>query len=290
VFKQGKEKEAFDSLLDIVRFGYMIADCRAGIIPSSIGAGIKYKGCERIRYLLKETTLPTETLKGYIEQLAEHEFNREGLINTLKSEYMMICRHIDAMITGRLDDEFKRNNWGKPPSAGIFFKPNATKRLWAQIFREVIKNSERDYDKRVDITATAAYAECEKLGPFFINGRGKIMVSMLTLTLTELEERRFKEQAYSRATRILIALRCYQRDHGELPDTLDGLVPEYLGEIPQDAYDGKPFRYSKEKKIVYSVWENMVDEGGKPRDEDVSVAPGVVIPAENGDLIFEIQF
>ena len=81
-----------------------------------------------------------------------------------------------------------------------------------------------------------------------------------------------------------------QLDHGELPDTLDDLVPEYLQEIPKDPYDGKPFRYSKEKKIVYSVWENMVDEGGKPRDEDASVAPGVVIPSENGDLIFEIDF
>ena len=34
------------------------------------------------------------------------------------------------------------------------------------------------------------------------------------------------------ATRILIALNCYKLKHGELPDTLEELVPEYFDVVP----------------------------------------------------------
>jgi hypothetical protein len=49
---------------------------------------------------------------------------------------------------------------------------------------------------------------------------------------------------------------------GKLPENLQALVPTYLAAVPDDPFDGKPFRYSPEKKIVYSVGKNLVDDGG----------------------------
>jgi len=61
---------------------------------------------------------------------------------------------------------------------------------------------------------------------------------------------------------------------GELPGTLDALVPDYIDKIPSDDFDGEPMRYSAEKKIIYSVGEDLNDDGG----------------GEEKDIIFEIKF
>lgn len=64
------------------------------------------------------------------------------------------------------------------------------------------------------------------------------------------------------ATACLFALRAYKKDRGKLPTTLDELVPTYLPKIPPDPFDGRPLRYSREKRIIYCVGEDLKDEGG----------------------------
>ena len=59
-----------------------------------------------------------------------------------------------------------------------------------------------------------------------------------------------------------MALQAYYLEQGELPESLDALVPEYLPGIPRDPFGGEPMRYSKEKMIVYSVGNDFVDDGG----------------------------
>ncbi len=39
-------------------------------------------------------------------------------------------------------------------------------------------------------------------------------------------------------------------------------MPAYLDALPVDPFDGRPVRYSREKKIVYSVGKDLVDGGG----------------------------
>jgi hypothetical protein len=70
-----------------------------------------------------------------------------------------------------------------------------------------------------------------------------------------------------------IALERYGRRHGSYPDTLEGLVPELLKNLPIDFMDGKPLRYRRTDDghfVLYSVGLDCVDNGGKrPRE-----APG----------------
>ena len=70
---------------------------------------------------------------------------------------------------------------------------------------------------------------------------------------------------------VLIALKCFQDDYGYLPDALSELVPEYLKEVPRDPFDGSPLRYSEEKRIVYSIGNDLKDSGGS-REEDADKA------------------
>lgn len=74
--------------------------------------------------------------------------------------------------------------------------------------------------------------------------------------------RRCFTHAHMEATKALIALRMYQREHGEYPGTLEALRPQYLDSLPVDPFDGSAIRYSKEDAWVYSVGRNFEDDGG----------------------------
>jgi len=54
---------------------------------------------------------------------------------------------------------------------------------------------------------------------------------------------------------------------GQIPDSLEQLVPAFLPSVPNDPFDGHPLRFKKLEKgyVIYSVGPNGVDDGGKER-------------------------
>ena len=57
---------------------------------------------------------------------------------------------------------------------------------------------------------------------------------------------------------------------GAYPSRLYALVPEYLDEMPEDTFSGYAPRYFRttEGFLLYSVGENMTDDGGRDRKAD----------------------
>jgi hypothetical protein len=55
-----------------------------------------------------------------------------------------------------------------------------------------------------------------------------------------------RNEVTQRCAAIAIAIKLYEADHGERPDTLDQLVPAYLPTLPADPYSktGEPIRYN----------------------------------------------
>ena len=59
--------------------------------------------------------------------------------------------------------------------------------------------------------------------------------------------------------RIVVAAARYRLAHdGEMPPTLDALVPQYLPAVPADPWskDGKPLNYDAATGVVWSVGES----------------------------------
>ncbi len=83
-------------------------------------------------------------------------------------------------------------------------------------------------------------------------------------------------------TAALVAVRRYALDHGEYPKTLEELVPDYLKAVPVDLYDEQPLRYERmgDDYLLYSVGEDMVDDGGVPLEGP----PGKQL----GDVVFHM--
>ena len=65
---------------------------------------------------------------------------------------------------------------------------------------------------------------------------------------------------------IVCALERFQRAHGNYPDTLNALVPQFLEKIPHDLIGGQPLHYRRTadgKFLLYSLGWNETDDGGQ---------------------------
>ncbi|MFI4862447.1 MAG: hypothetical protein ACIAXF_17410 [Phycisphaerales bacterium JB063] len=76
-----------------------------------------------------------------------------------------------------------------------------------------------------------------------------------------------------------LALLGYRDRHGELPESLDALVPTYLDAVPADLFADAPLVYRVNddgSALVYSVGGNFQDDGGVDdyRDGDIAIRIG----------------
>jgi len=73
--------------------------------------------------------------------------------------------------------------------------------------------------------------------------------------------------AQLRTARTALAVERYRLAEGRLPQSLNDLIPDYFSEIPDDPFNGTPlkFRLLEPGYVVYSVGDDLTDEGGTER-------------------------
>ena len=78
-----------------------------------------------------------------------------------------------------------------------------------------------------------------------------------------------KKFAYAQASvdlaRTAIALERYRLAHGEFPESLDALAPQFIAKVPHDVIGGQPLKYRRTSDgqfVLYSVGWNETDDGG----------------------------
>jgi hypothetical protein len=75
-----------------------------------------------------------------------------------------------------------------------------------------------------------------------------------------------KNQTLVNEAYVVCGLERYRLAHGNYPDTLDALVPQFADKLPRDLFGGGDLKYRNEggKFVLYSVGWNETDEGGVP--------------------------
>ncbi|EIP97308.1 hypothetical protein OpiT1DRAFT_01742 [Opitutaceae bacterium TAV1] len=87
--------------------------------------------------------------------------------------------------------------------------------------------------------------------PYNLNGR--YLLNQTGTGLRHVAQARLLHFSRQSALRAFLAARLYEREHGELPASLDVLVPDYLPEVPFDYIDRQPIRYDRELRAVWSL-------------------------------------
>jgi hypothetical protein len=268
-----KDSEAFDQAFEIIKFGQHIENSGGPIIHYLVGSSTESKGLWSIRQMLPETTLGEADLAEAIGKLNSLGPNQEGLTNALKVEYEAQRNFIDDFARGKLPDttntDFKRTmiSLGSKP----FLNARKTKMEFAEGDRFLFSYFSKPFAAipwsnlpNMDIATNDSPIERFASG----NAIGEILYDMLSTSVQSLAKRKCNEDVNVTATQILLALKIYKMRHGTLPDSLSELVPEFFPQVPLDNFDGKPFRYLPDKKIIYSVGPCLKDLGGQERKNE----------------------
>jgi hypothetical protein len=249
LFEQGKEKEAFEQTIKMIKLGQMLQDNQDFMMSYLIDMGIKFMGLEKIRTMISKTNLSSEILKEYIIQLEQFKLNERGLENALKMEHISMINTKERAI----------DIYVKRPS--FFYKPNQGHRIFAEHYRGFINNVDKDcYEMRLPEfkLLTLLYSEIKML--LTENIIAKILHDIILVTKDDIFKKKCEEDFSIIGTQLLLAIRAYQVETGEIPISLDKLVPKYISKIPRDPFDGEPVRFDPEKRIIYSVERNLTFE------------------------------
>jgi hypothetical protein len=92
-------------------------------------------------------------------------------------------------------------------------------------------------------------------------------------------------QAELDQARVACALERYRLAHGQYPETLDGLAPHFIGQLPHDIINGEPLHYRRvenDKFVLYSVGWNETDDGG-----ETAFRKAGAVDREKGDWVWQ---
>jgi hypothetical protein len=94
-----------------------------------------------------------------------------------------------------------------------------------------------------------------------------ILSMMLLPALDSAIFREASELSQIRSTQAALAVEHFRLAHGQLPENLDELVPQFLPTVPIDPFDGRPLRYHRLTKgyVIYSVGRDGHDNNGRER-------------------------
>jgi hypothetical protein len=95
----------------------------------------------------------------------------------------------------------------------------------------------------------------------------RAMSRIVLPALSSFESRMARAQTYANLASIACALERYRLVHGQFPETLDSLVPQFLAVVPRDVIMDQPLKYRRADDvqfILYSVGWNKTDDGGIP--------------------------
>ena len=109
------------------------------------------------------------------------------------------------------------------------------------------------------------------------NPYGRLWLRMLTPDMVALEIAYFGARTRKEMMRCCLGIRLYEAKFNKLPQSLDELVESrVLKAVPKDYYSGGPLRIDLERRVIWSVGPDMVDDNGE--GEYFKREPDVVMP------------
>ena len=268
--KAGDVDGVLDLAVQMMRFGHRIQADANCLDTWYAGEHVREMGRTRVMDVAREHPLPADRLRALAADVAPYAPSA-GLANAYRGEYVMSADLVDQCHSGEMTpcsltdayhtpSPFERFLWRivQPP----VFKPNRTKRLFAQRLGPMIETAGRPYKDVPRHDWEARKGDIITLiGSGNAVGRFLAIVSSRPAYVYTSAELRCAADLEHAAARLRLAARAYELEKGRPPPSLEALVPGYLDAVPADPFDGKPLRYDPARRLVWSVGKDLVDEG-----------------------------
>jgi len=258
----GQHSDALDTCLTHLRFVSLLRRSINDEILFIVCNGMARSALLQGAHIARSGCLSEEQLAGLSEALKEFDGTGQDCVRVLKYEYQRDAE----FFSGRFVEGYLSRAYGYESEMFSEFKlqPNMVKDLLAVSWREMVRNVQADYSQvkfisNAELLDSVSY-DSRNLALILID-KAEYRESKRKAWMCELEGLSEFRCCLS-AARLIVALNLYEKRNGKLPDNLAQLEPDFIDSVPCDPYDGKPFRYDRNKEIVYSVGKNLKDEGG----------------------------
>ncbi|MGB9877947.1 MAG: hypothetical protein ACPLPS_09295, partial [bacterium] len=233
LFAEGDEREAFQWYLNVERLSqaFKSSPRPAGLSQWLVAIALTHSALSSLRKRLGEENLSSSELKRFAKELEVVAGNQEGLKRAFKMEYIFFCNSISWIESifykkARTEEEEEtkevlRSNLPSIPSFGsAYYKPNKTRLLMAEIYREMIQNVDKPfkemkfpYEEEERETSSNFTSSFSKFFGYFFkeNAIGAMIVSELIEPVKRILTLYCLDKFSLEATATLLALRAYKK-------------------------------------------------------------------------------
>ncbi len=277
---EGHFGSAFDRAFMIIEIGRRMEHSHGTLLHYLLGCAIASDGVQAMGRFAVSSHNSTLLIQS-AAHLESYRTTPDGLVEALRSELNFFDMVIQLIQRDGIE-KFTDGGLKAPKivlTSNLLFKPNKTRRLYAEVVRKQITLVGKDVatiraNQRVVFLPQSGIG---RYNPENVIGRLGLDISTPTWSLISLNYNR--DQSRISATQALLAIRAYKLDHGALPESLDALVPDYLPSVPLDYMDFAPIRYSKKHRVVWSIGTSGEFDATKVEDlEDESSEIALRIP------------
>jgi hypothetical protein len=228
----------------------------------------------------EEQLAALETELGKLDFLADYEFALRGerafAIATIDNE-----RRTREIISRQENGNLMTNGLTLMPSAYFYQSELAHAQMSQQwILPLVDTNSRIASPAALQRAENSVQAERKRYSPY------KVQALMLFPAIGRAVEKFAVIQSSIDLARVACALERYRLAHGEYPDKLDALAPQFIVNLPHDIIGGQPLHYRRTddgKFVLYSVGWNETDDGGTV----VFLKSGSSVDRDKGDWVWQ---
>ncbi len=301
-FEQNHPLDSLADCMPLIRAGKHLQEQEFSIVEYLVGISLSRHAHTQIFLILKHEEISSNRLLAIQKQL-QGLYQDFPMLNLKGEKYMfldtiqhlftnsgpggghLIPRHISEF-RDLLGDDFLFGE--HDPFKGIGYI--AAGMLHARR-DETIQKADRIYDKLTEILKMTPYQrkkadidEDEIL--LSIPQYRHFLLRYFTPAVGRISKMSFQVKTLHEAVILVLALKRYQLEHDQYPDSLQVLLEDgYIDHIPDDPFSDGPIVYRKTEDdfILYSVGQDFEDNSGAP-GKDRSGKP--IIWGETGDAVF----
>ena len=261
--RRGQEEAAFLAAIDLAVLGGLLEQLDAW--PSLMERALEsHDAASRtLAELLRNTQLDAGRLKN-LQDVEYKPFapSPERMREAMRGYYA----YERKLLLGPAPDEPPLPPFYLPARSGwVFFKPNATLKLFGDSFRELRREPmNAAYVRGSKLSSRLDHRQPTRRPLFDPNWSGTEYYQSRIGFYESLPDRVLLAGFRHDAIMSLFAIRRFVITQARLPKTLEELKGGYLETLPEDPYTGEAIRYNSEKGCLYSIGDDYRDDGGKP--------------------------
>lgn len=272
--RDGLREEALDLAMFGIRAGReMAAHPDIDLIGMMISGAVQGISLASVEEIAARHPLSAEAAKALSEEVSAARTQRESWQRMWANEYTWTRGvALTAFEDGTNPEgvvDVAEDDWAsflvRVVPNDYLMQPNRTVSRMADLYRNRRDNTGRDCVS----VYTAQSEERSSLDTIGLlvrpNPVGELLVMIAHPDFERFELKRCAFEAKLALAQVVVAMRAYEAEQGDLPENMDALVPNYLAEVPENPFVGRALLYSKADRMVTADFEELAQILGPDR-------------------------